>query len=920
MKSDFKFSNLLGTVYKQGNLVFSNDGTQLLSPVGNRVTCFDLIKNKSFTFNFEHRKNISNICLNKQENLLISVDIDGRAILTNYITRKVLYHFNFKDRVRDISFSANGHFFAVACGRFIQVWKTPEFLDERQFFPFVRYRVYAGHFSDVTSITWSSDSRFFISTSKDMTSRIWSILSEEKDAAMVLAGHRDSVVRAFFNATQDIIYTVSKDGALFQWEYTTKLSNSGSNLENEEMEQEEEENGEQGASWRITAKNFFYAHANLSAAAFYTKSNLLVVGFSNGEFRIYELPEFAMIQQLSMGQNPINTVNINSSGEWLAFGSSKHGQLLVYEWQSESYVLKQQGHFDSLNTTCYSPDGSRIVTASDDGRIKVWDAVSGFCLMTFQEHTAAVTALQFAKKGQVLFSASLDGTLRAYDLIRFRNFRTFTGTNRIQFSSMAVDPSGEIIVAGSQDSFEIFVWSVQTGQLLDSLTGHEGPISFLAFGKESSVLASASWDKTIRIWSIFGRSQQVEPIETLSDVLSLALRPDSKEVAVSTLDGHIITFDVEEGRQARLIDCKRDILAGRFLEDRFTAKNLARAKYFTTISYSFDGTAIVAGGNNNSICLYDLNNEVLLRRFIVSQNMQFNGTLEILNSRNMGESGPLDLIDRDGENSDLEDRLDNSLPGSHRGDPTLRKVIPEIRVTSIAFSPTLSAFVAASTEGVLIYSVDTTMVFDPYELDIDITPQSMIGALKDKEYLTALIMAFRLNEQHLIRRAIEEIPVRNIQLIASDLPVVYLERFLSFVGELASDSPHMEFLLLWTKSLLSAHGQFIAANKADFAVPLRLIRRFLERRAHDVVELTKSSGYSYTYLKLAPNEEPQAQNQSSTYSSTDGSDAPSVILSDDDASIATSSDLEEDWIRPQPKATKVMFSNENMSQDNVTID
>ena len=44
MKTDFKFSNLLGTVYCKGNLLFSPDGTCLFSPVGNRVTVFNLVE------------------------------------------------------------------------------------------------------------------------------------------------------------------------------------------------------------------------------------------------------------------------------------------------------------------------------------------------------------------------------------------------------------------------------------------------------------------------------------------------------------------------------------------------------------------------------------------------------------------------------------------------------------------------------------------------------------------------------------------------------------------------------------------------------------------------------------------------------------------------------------------------------------
>jgi len=42
MKVDYKFSNLCGTVYRKGNIVFSANGDRLYSPVGNRVTCFDL--------------------------------------------------------------------------------------------------------------------------------------------------------------------------------------------------------------------------------------------------------------------------------------------------------------------------------------------------------------------------------------------------------------------------------------------------------------------------------------------------------------------------------------------------------------------------------------------------------------------------------------------------------------------------------------------------------------------------------------------------------------------------------------------------------------------------------------------------------------------------------------------------------------
>jgi len=95
----------------------------------------------------------------------------------------------------------------------------------------------------------------------------------------------------------------------------------------------------------------------------------------------------------------------------------------------------------------YSPNGKLLVTGGEDGKVKVWNTQSGFCFVTFTEHTAAVSAVTFAPKGNgsVVFTAALDGTVRAYDLIRYRNFRTMTAPNMAQFSSVTTDPAGEIV-------------------------------------------------------------------------------------------------------------------------------------------------------------------------------------------------------------------------------------------------------------------------------------------------------------------------------------------------------------------------------------------------------------------------------------------------------------------------------------------
>ncbi|EMC94289.1 hypothetical protein BAUCODRAFT_150474 [Baudoinia panamericana UAMH 10762] len=852
MKTDFKFSNLLGSVYRKGNLVYTADGTCLLSPVGNRVTVFDLVNNKSHTLPFAHRTDVARIALHPGGQLLLTVDEQGQVILSHFQRRIVLYRFSLKEAASALVFSPSGSHFAVALGRRIEVWKTPSTPGSTdgadgddygglEFAPFVRYRRYVGHHDTVQNIEWSSDSRFLLTASKDLTARIWSLDPEEGFTPTVLAGHRTGVYAAWFSHDQETIWTVSKDGALFRWQY----------LPSPDAAPETLSDGDE--RWRISDRHYFFQEqAHLTTAAFHAPSNLLVTGFSNGLFMLHELPDFSEIHKLSIAASNIDTVSINKTGEWLAFGSSALGQLLVWEWQSESYILKQQGHFDSLNSLTYSPSGDRVITCADDGKVKIWDTASGFCIVTFTEHTSGVTACEFARRGNVLFTASLDGSVRAFDLIRYRCFRTFTAPKRLSFSSIAVDPSGEVVAAGSLDDFDIHIWSVQTGQLLDQLAGHEGPVSSLAFAPNGGSLISGSWDRTVRIWSVFARTQTSEPLQLQADVLCVTVRPDSKQLAVSTLDGQLTFWSLSEGTQETGLDGRRDVSGGRKATDRRTAANAAGTKSFNTVTYSADGSVVLAAGNSKYICLYSVETGVLLQKYTVSVNLSLEGTQEYLNSRLLTEGGPQALLDEQGEASDLEDRMDTSLPGAKRGDAAQRKAVPEVRVPGVAFSPTGRAFCAASTEGLLIYSVDASVQFDPFDLDIDVTPESTLKVLTNREWLKALVMAFRLNNSKLVTRVYRSIPTTDIGLVVRDIPQVYLERLLRHVAKEADASPHLEFNLLWLESLLRQHGRVLKERQGEYAEVVRMVQRAVTRIQNEIMKVADQNKHTIEYLLGQP--------------------------------------------------------------------
>ncbi|KAJ3293421.1 hypothetical protein HDU79_000365 [Rhizoclosmatium sp. JEL0117] len=863
MKLNFKFSNLCGTVYKGGNILFTPAGSShadcVLSAVGNRISVFDIPGDKSYTMAFENRKNIERIALSPSGKLLLSIDEDGRALLINFQLQTILHRQSFKERIRDAQFSPDGKFIAITHGKQIQFWRTPGF-NELEFAPLVLHRYLAGPYDDITSIKWSSDSKFVICGCKDMTLRVFSTDPIEGFEPSTLTGHRSAVVNAWFSVDGQTIYSVSKDGSLFIWKFVTlehirRYLNNGQDEDEEGLTEKEIKKrrmeGEK-KKWTLTGRHYFNQnHAKVVSCDFHAPSNLLVVGFTSGVFGIWELPDFTNIHTLSITQKKVDTVTISPSGDWLAFGSSKLGQLLVWEWKSESYVLKQQGHNHEMNSLCYSPDGQYVVTGGDDGKIKLWNTQTGFCFVTFTEHTAAVQAVEFSKrKANVVFSASLDGTVRAFDLVRYRNFRTFTSPSQVQFGCIAVDPSGDVVCAGSVDTFEIYMWSVQTGNLLDVLAGHTGPVSCLSFSPAEGLLVSGSWDRTMRTWSVFNRDSVSEPFEHGSEVLALAYRPDGKQVAVAGLDGQVTIWDVEMKKQVGVIEGKKDLGAGRKEGSFVTAENTSNGKYFTSLAYTVDGSCLLAGGNSKFVCIYDIKGATLLKKFQITHNLSLDGMHQELDRRNMTEAGPRELLDDTGELSDLEDRIDSSLPGAKKGDLSIRaKVRPEARTKCVRFAPSGRTWAAASTEGLLLYSLDDGIMFDPFDLEIDITPDTIMEVIQDnKEYLRALVMSFRLGEQDVMKAVYERIPVDQVNLVVKGLPHKYLERLIKFIVERIDSSQSVQLNLMWCLAILRFHGQFLKDRSQEYGGPLRGLVKAISKLQEVLSKVTTNNINTIRYL------------------------------------------------------------------------
>lgn len=593
---DYKFNNLFGCAYNIGNLQFSKNSDDILySPVGNKVIVYNLKEGSSKAINIEGRSNIHKIEITSK-NLLVLVDIDGFCKLVNLSKNTIVGHFNFREKVYSLSSSNCGSFLAASVKNGVKIFKLPS-KQIKQIEPLILVKSYlALHTDNVKSITWSMDNRFILTSGKDCVVRLLNLFKIQDYSPLTFSGHKKKIINSFFTNEHKNILTLSADGTLFVWKYIEEQSkgfllrrkiltkkncldsenynlNDDDNTFDIEMINEnlnenknlDDANVEEGIETFSEFENYsdfekdiykgrfildkkqqFIINSKITRAEINNKTNIFVISTENGMFSIYDSQTFENKYSLQITDTKINSLSISNNGVQLAFGSKKAQQVLVWDWKSESYNFKTQGHDYDITALALSTDSNFLVSGSGDGKIKVWETNSANCLFTFTQHNAKVTDLKFpANKLNLFVSSSNDGTVRAFDLIKFNNFRTMTSPEPTLLTCVSIDNNAEIVCAGSHDPFSIYVWNLKTSDIVDILSGHTGPISSIAFSTTSDLLVSGSWDKTVRLWSLYSKRGDYESFDINGEVLNVDLSSNSKQFSACNIKGEIHTWDIE---------------------------------------------------------------------------------------------------------------------------------------------------------------------------------------------------------------------------------------------------------------------------------------------------------------------------------------------------------------------------------------
>jgi len=147
-----------------------------------------------------------------------------------------------------------------------------------------------------------------------------------------------------------------------------------------------------------------------------------------------------------------------------------------------------------------APDGRRVVSASADRRLKVWDTVASRAVVPFEGHVKSVTGCAVTPDGERVVSASADRTLKVWDLDSGRALATFKGhTGNV--IACAVTPDGGRVVSASS-SGKLRVWDLERGRILATLQGHTLGVTACAVVPDGGRAISASWDQTLKVWDL----------------------------------------------------------------------------------------------------------------------------------------------------------------------------------------------------------------------------------------------------------------------------------------------------------------------------------------------------------------------------------------------------------------------------------
>ena len=270
-----------------------------------------------------------------------------------------------------------------------------------------------------------------------------------------------------------------------------------------------------------------------------------------------------------------------------------------------------------LHALNVASNGAHVLTAGDDGKIKLWNTGNGNNERTFDAGDKAIHALTVSKSNILLASGGVDRIVRVFSFNDGKLLAEIKAPGAIRGLTFA--PDGRTLAAAcapAQGAGILQTWNVvyNSGQPTPAEFGkpiqgygEAGAVGDLVFDPKGDLVYSGSGDKAIQVWK-FASDAPTKSFQHPNLVDVVAFSPDGTQLATGCHDGRVRLFDVAKGTVIREIQAHVTV---------------PQPSAVYCLAWSADGKQIVSGSFDRTLKLWNVADGKLIREFKAYEDKKF---------------------------------------------------------------------------------------------------------------------------------------------------------------------------------------------------------------------------------------------------------------------------------------------------------